>query len=65
MDSIRTRISASFGISSLANTEDCVISNLDDEALNKIGENLLTWADKALYRAKKAGRNKVITYEIS
>jgi diguanylate cyclase (GGDEF)-like protein len=63
MGSIRARISASFGISSLVNTDK--ISNLDDDALNKIGENLLTWADEALYRAKKAGRNKVITYEHS
>lgn len=60
--SIRIRITASFGISSILEFIDDS-GNLGDEAINNMGENLLAWADEALYRAKKAGRNKAIIYE--
>ena len=54
---------ASFGISSLHDVASDSSLNLDDEALNNIADNLLAWADEALYRAKKSGRNMVIAFE--
>lgn len=64
-DKLRIKISASFGISSLMGIDDEGTGNYDDEALDNLAETLLTWADEALYRAKKAGRNKVIAYQTS
>lgn len=60
---LRIRITASFGVSSLSDFDDEAISNLGDEGLNILAENLIAWADEALYRAKNTGRNKVETYE--
>ena len=60
-----TRISftASFGVSSLRDGDFENSQNIGDEALNNTTENLLAWADDALYRAKKGGRNMVVKFE--
>ena len=54
---------ASFGVSSLNDVGSDHSLNLGDEALNNIADNLLAWADEALYRAKKSGRNMVVAFE--
>lgn len=62
INSIKINFTASFGVSSLQNLDLDTI-NFGDEAINNIAENLLAWADDALYRAKKGGRNLVVTFE--
>ncbi|NLY74044.1 MAG: sensor domain-containing diguanylate cyclase [Firmicutes bacterium] len=59
----KIRITASFGISALQNTDDDLAANPSDHDLTIMVENLLAWADDALYRAKKSGRNKVVIFE--
>lgn len=59
----KIRITASFGISALQNTDDDLAANPSDQDLTIMVENLLAWADDALYRAKKSGRNKVVIFE--
>lgn len=54
---------ASFGVSSLHDVDSDNSLNLGEEALNNIADNLLAWADEALYRAKKGGRNLVVAFE--
>lgn len=63
INNIKICFTASFGVSSLSDVDSDHSLNLGDEALNNIADNLLAWADEALYRAKKSGRNMVIAFE--
>ncbi len=65
INNIKISFTASFGVSSLQDLGFENSANFGDEALNNIAENLLAWADDALYRAKKGGRNLVVTFENS
>ncbi len=65
INNIKISFTASFGVSSLQDLGFENSVNFGDEALNNIAENLLAWADDALYRAKKGGRNLVVTFENS
>lgn len=63
INNIKICFTASFGVSSLSDVDSDHSLNLGDEALNNLADNLLAWADEALYRAKKSGRNMVIAFE--
>jgi diguanylate cyclase (GGDEF)-like protein len=54
------QITASFGVSSLPQNN---VKQLDEEQTIMLMENLIAWADDALYQAKKNGRNRVVLYK--